>query len=246
MIENPWFFFLHFLCWRSLNLTRFQLLTFPLIINEFLRIFKHFWLWILLLMKRWQFMNILLLILCDNIIVWGHRIIFGNSLHIHVVFYQSLVVIILLSYVLCTFFFEHFYLLDLIWILVVWVVNEIYIFKLKIALGWWTVRIIVFTFQSTILILLRWVFLHEVLYVHIILLRKSFIFVFIILLLNVVIMINKPLLQFFLLFILILLILLIYITIYFLSWLLLKSSIFVDFWDNHRLILQVRSSILVL
>jgi hypothetical protein len=84
------------------------------------------------------------------------------------------------------------------------------------------------------------------LYVHIILLRKSFIFVFIILLLNVVIMINKPLLQLFLLFILILQILLIYITIYFLSWLLLKSSIFVDFWDNHRLILQVRSSILVL
>ena len=144
------------------------------------------------------------------------------------------------------FFFEHFYLLDLIWILVVWVVNEIYIFKLKVALGWWTVRIVVFTFQRTILILLRWVFLHEVLYVHIILLRKSFIFVFIILLLNVVIMINKPLLQLFLLFILILQILLIYITIDFLSWLLLKSSIFVDFWDNHRLILQVRSSILVL
>ena len=192
LIENSRFLFLHFLNRRSLNFTRFQLLAFPLIICKFLWAFKHLRLWFLVFMKRRKFTNILLHSLRYNVVVRCSRIIFGNRMHIDIILLNSLVTIILLSYVLSALLLEHFDLLDFICFFLIWVVNEVNVLEFKVALGWWTVWIVVLTFHTG-LILFRMVFLHKVLDIHIILFLSFFIFNLIKFLFNVMIMIYKPL-----------------------------------------------------
>ena len=189
LIENSRFLFLHFFNRRSLNFTRFQLLAFPLIIWEFLWAFKHLRLWFLVFMKRRKFTNILLHSLWYNVVVRCSRIIFGNRMHINIILLNSLITIILLSYVLSALLLEHFDLLDFICFLLIWVVNEVNVLEFKVALGRWTVWIVVLTFQRAGLILFRMVFLHKVLDIHIILFLSFFIFDLIKFLFNVMIMI---------------------------------------------------------
>jgi len=140
-------------------------------------------------MKRRKFTNILLHSLWYNVVVRCSRIIFRNRMHIDIILLNSLVTIILLSYVLSALLLEHFYLLDFICFLLIWVVNEVNVLEFKVALGRWTVWIVVLTFQRTGLILFRMVFLHKVLDIHIILFLSFFIFDLIKFLFNIMIMI---------------------------------------------------------
>lgn len=189
LVENLGFFLLHFLQWGSLNFTWFQFLNFPLSIYKLLVAFKHFGLWVLFFMKRRELLDILLPSFLNNIVVRGTWIILWNRMNIDFILLKSLVAIILLSYELSALLFEHFNVFNFICFLFIWIVYEVYILEFQVALGWWTIRIIVFTFERSVLILFRWVFLHKILYIHVILLLDFLIFVFIIFLFYVMIMI---------------------------------------------------------